>query len=185
MCERRRTVAAPAKVPIRRSGHVHEENARTMSSSPQAARTEDEAARPIPVIASPCHCLAVRQAARHVTQIYDRHLAAIGLRSTQYSVLAMLDRTGPISVNELAHHLVMDRTATGRALRPLEREGLVHIGAGRDARTRALSLTPAGLERLGAGRGLWSRAQAAFEAQYGAAEAGALRLSLARVVGRP
>ncbi|MGV7031689.1 MarR family winged helix-turn-helix transcriptional regulator [Methylobacterium symbioticum] len=134
--------------------------------------------------ASPCHCLTVRQAARHVTQLYDRHLAAVGLRSTQYAVLAVLDRNSPLAVNELAQQLVMDRTATGRALRPLEREGLVHIGAGRDARTRALSLTPAGLKRLDAARAPWSRAQAAFEAQYGTAEADALRLSLARVVGR-
>ncbi|GJD57239.1 MarR family winged helix-turn-helix transcriptional regulator [Methylobacterium dankookense] len=152
-----------------------------MSPSPRAARRSERTAG---MAASPCHCLAVRQAARHVTQLYDRHLAAVGLRSTQYAVLAVLNRSGPLAVNELAQQLVMDRTATGRALRPLEREGLVHIGAGRDARTRALSLTAAGLERLDAARDPWSRAQAAFEAQYGPTEADALRLSLARVVGR-
>ena len=37
-----------------------------------------------------CTCLAVRQAARHVTQFYDRHLASAGLRTTQFSILARL-----------------------------------------------------------------------------------------------
>jgi hypothetical protein len=35
-----------------------------------------------------CNCLALRQAARHVSQIYDAHLALVGLRTTQYSILA-------------------------------------------------------------------------------------------------
>ena len=35
-----------------------------------------------------CNCLAFRQAARHVTQFYDRFLAPTGLRSTQFSILA-------------------------------------------------------------------------------------------------
>ncbi|GEP04169.1 MarR family winged helix-turn-helix transcriptional regulator [Methylobacterium oxalidis] len=133
---------------------------------------------------TPCHCLAVRQAARHVTQLYDRHLAASGLRATQFALLSTLDRMGSLAVHELAGHLVMDRTATGRALRPLERDGLIAIGAGRDARTRALSLTPAGRERLEAARPLWQRAQAAFRTEYGEADALALQRALGRVIGR-
>lgn len=134
--------------------------------------------------ASPCHCLSVRQAARYVTQLYDRHLAPLGLRATQYAVLAVLDRTGPLTVSQLALELVMDRTATGRALRPLERDGFILNGPGRDARARALSLTPAGLARLQAAQPAWSQAQSAFEAQYGPSEAEGLRLALARVIGR-
>ncbi|MBV8185236.1 MAG: MarR family transcriptional regulator, partial [Hyphomicrobiales bacterium] len=34
-----------------------------------------------------CTCLAVRQAARHITQFYDQHLASTGLRTTQFSIL--------------------------------------------------------------------------------------------------
>lgn len=155
------------------------------AAGPARARAETvKKAGGAPLIPSPCHCLAIRQAARHMTQFYDRFLAVSGLRTTQFSVLAVLDRTGPLAVNELALHLVMDRTATGRALRPLARDGLVEIGPGRDGRTRSLSLTPTGRAKLEAARALWRRAQTAFEAQYGAAEADILRLSLARVVGR-
>jgi hypothetical protein len=39
-----------------------------------------------------CNCLALRQAARHVTQFYDQFLAAAGLRTTQFSILARLQR---------------------------------------------------------------------------------------------
>lgn len=54
-----------------------------------------------------CNCLALRQAARRVSQIYDGHLTSEGLRTTQYSILAKLDRLGPMSINELAKSMVM------------------------------------------------------------------------------
>lgn len=133
---------------------------------------------PIPV----CTCLAVRQGARQLTQFYDRHLAPTGLRATQYPILARLGRSGPLSINALATGMVMDRTTLGRALRPLERDGLVAIGVGRDARTRELSLTPAGRARLAEAVPLWRGAQAAFEQGYGETEAAALRVAMARVV---
>ena len=37
-----------------------------------------------------CTCLAVRQAARRITQFYDQHLAPFWLRTTQFSILAKL-----------------------------------------------------------------------------------------------
>ena len=49
-----------------------------------------------------CNCLAVRQAARYITQFYDQHLAAAGLRATQYGILAKLKNHGPMSINALA-----------------------------------------------------------------------------------
>src|SRR4029079_9714291 len=74
-----------------------------------------------------CTCLAVRQAARHVTQFYDQLLAPSGLRTTQFSILAKLRRLGPITINALPAKLVMDRTTLGRNILPLEREGLIVI----------------------------------------------------------
>ncbi len=63
-----------------------------------------------------CNCQALRQAARHVSQIYDDHLAAVGLKTSQYSILSKLNRLGPQSINELGRSsLVMDRTTLGRA----------------------------------------------------------------------
>ena len=41
-----------------------------------------------------CNCLALRQAARHVTQFYDQFLASAGLRTTQFSILANCNASG-------------------------------------------------------------------------------------------
>src|SRR5262249_51521187 len=129
-----------------------------------------------------CNCLAIRQAARQITQIYDRHLAAEGLRTSQYSILARLSRLGPLPINELAALMVMDRTTMGRAVRPLEREKLVAIGPGVDARTRVVRLTAAGEQRIKAAGARWREAQREFEIAYGVEDAAKLRAALARVV---
>src|SRR5262249_58617458 len=77
----------------------------------------DNPGRPLPEPAL-CNCLALRQAARHATQLYDRHLAAEGLKTSQYSILAKLLRLGPQSIGALAHLMVIDRTTPTRALEP-------------------------------------------------------------------
>jgi DNA-binding MarR family transcriptional regulator len=133
-------------------------------------------------VTPPCNCLALRQAARQATQFYDRRLAATGLRTSQFSILATLARRGALSVNQLADAMVMDRTTVGRAVRPLEREGLAEVGPGRDGRTRALKVTDAGRERLAQALPLWREAQSAFEKRYGPPDAAALRTALSRVV---
>ena len=115
-----------------------------------------------------CTCLAVRQAARHITQFYDQFLAPVGLRTTQFSILAKLRRQGPMTINALADELVMDRTTLGRNILPLEREGLISIAPGRtDRRSKDLRLTDAGVERLQAAREGWREAQSRFAAAFG------------------
>ena len=130
---------------------------------------------------APCNCFAIRSAARQATQFYDRHLAPSGLRTTQFSILSTLARLGPLSINALASRMEMDRTTMGRAVRPLEREGLVVIGPGPDGRTRALGITELGRERIIAAAPLWREAQSKFETSYGPEEAEALRAALKRV----
>jgi DNA-binding MarR family transcriptional regulator len=108
-------------------------------------------------------------------------MAATGLTTSQYSILAKLSRLGPLSINALAAQMVMDRTTTGRAIQPLTRDKLVAIEAGSDARTKLVKLTAAGAKRFKAAVAHWRAAQAAFEHSYGAAEAAGLRTALARV----
>lgn len=133
-----------------------------------------------------CNCLALRQAARHVSHLYDRHLAPHGLRGTQYSILARLDRTGPRSINDLAHELVMDRTTLGRNLKPLERDGLVSVEvSAADRRGRQLVVTARGHDLLTRARAAWEAAQQEFTAAFGDAQATALRALLRAVVETP
>src|ERR1051326_5586425 len=126
--------------------------------------------------------LALRPAARHASQLYDSHLAKTGLRGTQYSILSRLNRLGPLSINELAKAMVMDRTTLGRAVRPLERDKLLTIAAGEDGRTRRLKLTAIGQARLKAAMVKWREAQKEFELSFGVPEAANLRSVLRRVV---
>jgi DNA-binding MarR family transcriptional regulator len=125
-----------------------------------------------------CTCLAIRQAARHVSQFYDQHLAPPGLRMTQFSILAKLNEGGPLTINSLAEALVMDPTTLGRNILPLQRDGLIAVarGAG-DRRSKELHLTDVGLERLNKAWTYWAEAQAGFDAAFGSqrdSELGAL-----------
>src|SRR5215831_15434850 len=125
-----------------------------------------------------CNCLALRQAARHATALYERHLAPTGLTSPQYSILAKLQRLGPQSINALAAMMVMDRTTTTRAVQPLARDKLVAVAPGTDERTRVVRLTPAGETRVKAAAVRWRAAQKEFDAGYGADAAEKLREEL-------
>jgi DNA-binding MarR family transcriptional regulator len=130
-----------------------------------------------------CNCLALRQATRLATQLYDQHLAPSGLRTTQFSILAKLKRLGPMSINALAAHLVVDRTTLGRNILPLERDGLIAIEpSAADARSKELRLTRKGAARLGPALKRWAEAQARFEATYGEQRAAELRTLLQGVV---
>jgi DNA-binding MarR family transcriptional regulator len=131
-----------------------------------------------------CNCAALREAARYVTQLYDQHLAASGLRSTQFSILSRLKELGPTTINALARALVMDRTTLGRNILPLQRRRLIVVKRGEaDARRRELHLTNAGLARLEAGFAGWAKAQAQFEGTLGKERTSQLRDLLRAVVG--
>jgi DNA-binding MarR family transcriptional regulator len=130
-----------------------------------------------------CNCSAVRAAARHVTQFYDQVLAPAGLRTTQCSILARLNRLGPLTINALARDMVMDRTTLGRNILPLERDGLIRIEATpSDRRAKELHLTKAGEKRLQVAHEGWSEAQARFETTFGPRRAAELRAMLLAVV---
>jgi DNA-binding MarR family transcriptional regulator len=123
-----------------------------------------------------CNCLALRQGARHVTQFYDQFLAPCGLRATQYSILARLNRTAPMTINALADELVMDRTTLGRNILPLQRDGLVAVAPGKsDRRSKELRLTTSGVARFRAALKAWTQAQERFEAAFGVERAKELR----------
>src|SRR4029077_7639039 len=126
-----------------------------------------------------CNCLAVRQAARHITQFYDHFLAPSGLRTTQFSILAKLRRLGPMTINALAAEMVMDRTTVGRNILPLERDGLVIVEQGsRDRRSKELRVTEAGEARFRAGMKGWAQAQRQLEKAFGAKRTTDMRILL-------
>lgn len=126
-----------------------------------------------------CNCFAVRQAARRVTRLYERHLGKAQLTSAQFSILVALREGGQMRMAELAKELVMDRTTLLRALKPLQRAGFLKSAASDgDPRQLVLSLSPAGDRKLRHAMPLWIKAQQEFESAMAPGEAVRLRGAL-------
>jgi DNA-binding MarR family transcriptional regulator len=132
--------------------------------------------------AAGCACQGVRSAARAVSRLYEGALAPSGLTATQFAILVAANLQGPVPLSRLAEALVLDRTSLYRAVGPLEREGQVRIGPGRDRREKELALTAAGRRKLAEALPLWQRAQERLLGALGGAEWGALAAGLANVI---
>jgi DNA-binding MarR family transcriptional regulator len=116
---------------------------------------------------TPCTCFAVRRLSRQVTQIYDRHLAQLGLKTTQYSLMSWVRGLPGVSLGALAARMGMDRSTLTRNLRPLIDAGWVGVQAGEDARSLSAELTDAGRALLAEARGRWRQAQLELETTLG------------------
>ena len=106
-----------------------------------------------------CACFNVRKSARVLTQHYDTMMQPVGIRATQFTILAVLSTTQGISVTDLSNFLMMDRTTLTRNLRPLETQGLVNTQPGDDKRTRLIKLSKKGKNKLEKAIPLWKQAQ--------------------------
>ena len=107
-------------------------------------------------------------------------MAETGLRSTQFAILSELNDRGdnPPTLAELAESLVIERSAVGHTLRPLERDGLIALQEGEDRRQRNIVLTAKGKAKFNEGVNCWRLAQERFEEMLGRTEARNLRLML-------
>jgi DNA-binding MarR family transcriptional regulator len=109
-----------------------------------------------------CTCSKLRRLTRRLTAVYDRELAAVGLRVTQYSLLATLhcEAGAGMPIGELADRMDMDRTTLTRNLKPLIKHDWAElVSAGHDARVRLARITTAGSAALQAAKPHWKRAQ--------------------------
>jgi DNA-binding MarR family transcriptional regulator len=136
----------------------------------------------VQVVGFVCACATLRRAARVLTRMYEECLAAVDLSSTQMTVLMTLGRRGPLALSQLADLLAMDRTSLYRALRPLEKRGLVRIRATADRRSKEALLTVDGERHLVRAKPHWRRAQTKFLEKYGEHEWERLHRSLDGVV---
>src|ERR1700758_5543789 len=110
-----------------------------------------------------CACFATRKVARRITRFYDSHLEPAGLRITQFLTLAALSEVECVAVNALAEQLDIERTAMGKMVGFLERDGFVQIRSSpTDGRSRLIELTDAGRRLHDKAAPLWQRAQREF-----------------------
>jgi DNA-binding MarR family transcriptional regulator len=129
-----------------------------------------------------CNGSTLRKASRRVTQLYDSFIAPCGLTISQRSVLVHVQRAGSPTMSELAHAMVLDRSALAHNLKPLERDGyVVQVRDSHDGRSRRVELTASGSAKLTQANLLWRKAQARFEKVYGPDRSEALRLALAEI----
>jgi len=126
-----------------------------------------------------CTNLKLRQLGRVVSRHYEAHLAATGLRITQYSLLSAVVKLGPTRLSELATALRLDGSTLTRNLQPLIDRGFVEVGAGvGDARSRVAWATPAGEERRAVAQRTWKQAQLALNQRLGEQRVAALHALL-------
>ena len=129
-----------------------------------------------------CNGSALRKANRRLTQLYDAALAPCGLSSSQRSVLLQLHICPSSTMSTLAHLLVLDRSTLARNIQPLQSAGFVEQRPDeRDRRSRRVSLTPSGYEKLAESHPLWRAAQERFEAVYGNDRSAELRVALMEI----
>jgi DNA-binding MarR family transcriptional regulator len=105
-----------------------------------------------------CIHARVRRAGRALGRFYDEALRPSGLKATQFTLLATLDRVGESTVAELADQIGMDRTTLTRNLTVMQREGWIERKPGMDRRTQILSASRAGRDRVAEAMPLWRSA---------------------------
>jgi DNA-binding MarR family transcriptional regulator len=132
-----------------------------------------------PLKVDQCHCFATRKAARQITRFYDSHLEPTGLHITQFLILATLNELGSVPLYVLADRLDIERTAMGKLVGFLERDGLVGLQRSpTDGRSRVAEITEEGRRAHDRASPLWLEAQRQFELANGAEKAGLLHQEL-------
>jgi len=121
-------------------------------------------------------------AARHVERRFERDLLGLGLTRTSWCVVLAVGGHGLTHPSDIANYVGVDRTAVSRALRNLQRDGLITRAQGKaDGRTRNVCLTAQGKDRLGAANALALAARAQTESTLSSAEREVLKRILRKL----
>lgn len=112
-----------------------------------------------PYEAGGCVSYRLRRAARTAAKLFDRALKPVGLRNTQFTLLASLSFNGEISIGDMSDELAIDATTLNRNLEVLIRRGLVENIEAEDGRVRNLRWTAAGKTAFAEALPLWRQAQ--------------------------
>jgi DNA-binding MarR family transcriptional regulator len=118
-------------------------------------------------VANECAAAKLRRASRLVSNAFDKAVAPVGIRSTQFSLLVAIHLAGKMSLTDLAARLDLDRTTLTRNVQLLMREGFCREAAVTDRRRRLLTLTEAGERLVKRTFPLWEAAQRSVVAGMG------------------
>ncbi len=114
-----------------------------------------------------CTHFKLRQLVRGVARLYDAELGQVGLKGTQFSLLAQVSGLAGVQPVELARRMGLDASTLSRNLRPLLAAGWLRLEAGDDARSRRVVITDEGRAKFREARVHWRRAQDALIERLG------------------
>ncbi|MEM7336735.1 MAG: MarR family transcriptional regulator [Chloroflexota bacterium] len=137
-----------------------------------------------PSIVSPDLCVAnnFRKISRTLVQAYEEALKPSGITIAQFSTLGTLNGGGPLSIQQLAEAMEIDRTTLARNLKPLTRSGLVEVRPNpQDRRGKIVQISQAGLLKLQEAAPLWLSAQTHFVQGLGTSELDHLMKTFAHI----
>ena len=123
-----------------------------------------------------CIGYRVRLLSRVITGIYDDALAPVKLKGSQFNLLDVLSRRGPILTVELNRLTKMDKSTASRNLERLRRRGWLSLSTTPGTKGQSVSISPRGLKILRAAYPLWLKAQNEAMRRLGSEGAQALRL---------
>src|SRR5438132_10680250 len=127
--------------------------------------------------ALPCYCATLRQAARAATALYEAALGDSGVPLTQFTALQVMTRSPGLTTTELAEIIGIDQTTATRTLAHIKKAGLARTTSAGDRRERRWVLSAEGERTMRKLMTKWEKAQEAFEARLGSADAAALKES--------
>ena len=108
------------------------------------------------------NCIGGRtlQIARIVSSRFDNHLSAHGLTAQQLTLLCVISSLQPVRPRDILPFLKMEQSTLSRNLDRLVDNGWIEIAADdNDQRTKLVTLTGAGVTKIGQAHGAWQAAQ--------------------------
>ena len=129
----------------------------------------------------------ISRTARLIERRVEEALRRHGLTRVGWCILLAVEEDGKKNPSEIASFVGIDRTATSRALRQLEGDGLIARAMGvEDRRTTEVTVTEEGRKRMLAAMSLCRENMDHFGAKLSAAETGELKRLLAKLAtGEP
>jgi DNA-binding MarR family transcriptional regulator len=107
-----------------------------------------------------CVAFNLRRSSRIISKIYEKEMRGAPIRGPQFSLMIVIAKRGTETITGLARDIGADRTTLTRNLKQLERKGVVRISEGKNHRTKAVTLLPAGEKAIQASVQHWKKAQA-------------------------
>lgn len=112
--------------------------------------------------------MQTRLMSRAITEIYDSELRPFGISAVQFALLELIDRTGPTTRAAIARAQQLSKSTLTRDLKSVFAEGWAEeVREQADGRSRPVTLTPAGKQRLLDAGSAWRAAQDRIETLLG------------------